>query len=278
MKTFTILILLALTIPVHAREERNDTLKGKFKKIWLQEKRDSQRVQMPCVLRDTHHQNNCNSNSPSFIDQWSHWSGFSFGFVNFTNTDYTKYDGNEFMELDWGNSFVMQFNLISKSLCVNKKNNLGYVTGLGLEYQRLRFAHKNSVELDEDGKVEPLPLAELHVKKNSFKNLYLTIPMLFEFQFPAKFHRPFYIEAGLLVGFRLHTKTKVVHKNDSGHLCRIKHSGSFGMVPCKTDAVIRIGCGPIGIWGSYTMNRMLQSDKGPELHPYAIGVFLHLAN
>lgn len=65
----------------------------------------------------------------------------------------------------------MQFNMFQYSMRLNKLNNIGLVTGLGLEYQRFRFANKNSIERGEGGQIYPMEVE--NVKKSSFKNLYL---------------------------------------------------------------------------------------------------------
>lgn len=74
-----------------------------------------------------------------------HWCGFNFGFVNFADADYSNYAASEdgFMDLDYMNSFVMQFNVFQQSINLVPRNNFGIVVGLGLEYQRLRFDNKN---------------------------------------------------------------------------------------------------------------------------------------
>ena len=205
-----------------------------------------------------------------------HWCGFNFGFVNFTHTDYSDYPVGEqnFMELDYANSFVMQFNILQQSINLVPRNNFGLITGLGLEYQRLRFENKHqSITLDENKRVVPYAIhPDWKVKRNSFKTLYLTVPLLMEVQFPARIRKKIHISAGFMGGIRLHSKTKIVYNNLNGNKKKEKNSGSFNMVPVKADVVARIGYHNLNIWGSYTLTRMFQSNKGPELHPYSLGL------
>lgn len=207
-----------------------------------------------------------------------HWCGFYFGFVNFAHTDYSGYapEDDNFMELDYVNSFVMQFNVFQQSINLVPRNNFGFVVGLGLEYQRLRFDDKHrSVQLNEDKKIVPWELDPAwNVKKNSFKTLYLTVPLLLEVQFPALHRQRLYVSAGVMGGVRLHSKTKIVYKNDSGKKKKDKVSDDFSMLPVKADVVARIGYRSLNVWGSYTLTRMFESGKGPELHPYSLGIGL----
>ena len=66
-----------------------------------------------------------------------HWNGFYFGFVNFGKTNYSKYGGDKFMELDWASSFTMQFNFMKFSFGLNPRQSFGIFTGMGLDYSRL---------------------------------------------------------------------------------------------------------------------------------------------
>lgn len=205
-----------------------------------------------------------------------HWCGFNFGFVNFTNTDYSDYSASEqdFMELDYANSFVMQFNILEQSINLVPRNNFGLIVGLGLEYQRLRFENKHqSICLDENNRIMPYTLnPDWKVKRNSFKTLYLTVPVLVEVQFPARLRKKVYISAGFMGGIRLHSKTKIVYKNLDGNKKKDKNSDNFNMIPVKADVVARIGYHNLNIWGSYTLTNMFKSNKGPELHPYSLGI------
>lgn len=205
-----------------------------------------------------------------------HWCGFNFGFVNFTNTDYSRYSPSEqdFMELDYANSFVMQFNVLEQSINLVPRNNFGLITGLGLEYQRLLFENKHqSICLDENNRIIPYTVNPAwKVKRNSFKTLYLTVPLLMEVQFPARLRKKVYVSAGFMGGIRLHSKTKIVYKNPEGNKKKEKNSDNFNMVPVKADVVARIGYHNLNIWGSYTLTNMFKSNKGPELHPYSLGI------
>lgn len=216
------------------------------------------------------------SNQGNFRRFSGHVCGFNFGFVNFTNTDYSLYSSEEgeFMELDYANSFVMQFNLIEQSINFVPRNNFGMVFGLGLEYQRFRFDNSRvSIAINEKNEIVPRPLQpDWHVKKNSFKTLYLSIPVMFELQFPAKYRNRFYVSAGVMGGIRLLSRTKIVYRNADGHKSRDRHTDSYGLIPVKADAMFRLGYDSWNVWAGYTLTNMFRNNKGPELHPYSIGI------
>lgn len=207
-----------------------------------------------------------------------HWSGISYGFINFANTDYSMYapDDAGFMDVDWGRSFVLQFNILKYSINLAPRNNYGIVCGLGLEYQRMRF-NRNDISISNtDNKIEPVYLFDqtepIHPKRSTFKTLYLTIPVFMEIQFPVAHQKRMYVSGGFMGGVRMHSKTKLIYDDDNGKKHKAKEKGNFNMVPFKVDAVAKIGYRCVNLWGSYTLTRMFESGKGPKLHPYTIGL------
>ena len=113
-----------------------------------------------------------------------------------------------------------------------------------------------------------------NVKKSSFKeNLYLTVPLIFEWQFPAKKYQRAYVAAGVMGGLRLHTKTKVVYKNENGDTRRMKNSGNYSMNPVKQ---MRGSCrilqtGIMGKLHSYEHDGKEQSPRNPPVHNRGLG-------
>lgn len=203
-----------------------------------------------------------------------HWSGFYYGFVNIAKLP-ECWDN---LELDWNRSFAMQFNIFKYNINLSKRSHFGLVTGLGLEYQRLRF-NNDYVSIEKsNNNLNIIDLKEQletsHIKRSSFKNLYLTIPLLMEVQFPAKRSKKMYVSGGIMGGVRMHSKTKIVYEDHEGDKHKQKGKGNFNTVPFKADAVARIGFKNINVWGSYTLTNMFHADNTPDLHLYTVGIGL----
>ena len=205
-----------------------------------------------------------------------HWKGFHFGFMNFANLS----DGWEDMELDMGSSFSMQFNFANYSVNLNSRGNIGLVTGLGIEYQRFRFSDENITLIKEESNTIPVHVQDIytednidHVQRSSFKNLYLTIPFIFEVQFPAAkaAKKRIYASAGFMGGVRMHSKTKIVYHDSDDDKQKEKMKGNFHVVPFKVDVTGRIGYRNINIWGSYTLTNLFKSNTMPDLKVYTLG-------
>ena len=100
-----------------------------------------------------------------------HWNGFYFGFVNFGNTNYSKYGGNDFMELDWASSFTMHFNFAKFSFGLSPRQRFGIFTGFGLDYSRLCFDGDITVRRKKGEMLHAVPLSDLgieEVKRSTF--------------------------------------------------------------------------------------------------------------
>lgn len=147
MKSIIISLTLLCSFPFFSQAEKQnqaDTIKN----VHLQEKGEVWKTQ---VLSDPLHSRVYQrSQNPRFR---GHWSGFNLGFADFSISNERLNGAGDYLELERKNSLVMQFNMFQYSMRLNKLNNIGLVTGLGLEYQRFRFANKNSIERGEGGQI-----------------------------------------------------------------------------------------------------------------------------
>ncbi len=204
-----------------------------------------------------------------------HWKGFYYGFVNFSKLPESHSD----LKLDFGGSFAMQFNFCRYSIGLSPRDNFGLVTGLGFEYQRLRFSDDNVSIIKSGGDIEITKPRDSYpniaeIRRSVFKTLYLTIPLLMEFQFPAQKKRSerIYMSAGIMGGIRIHSKTKIVYDDENGDKQKKKNKSNFNLVPVKADATARIGYKSIFAWGSYSLTNLFSTNNTPNLHLYTIGV------
>ena len=291
MKLILLLLCMSLTLPDYAQISQ-DTLKQEDEMIIISSKKaNPQDTSQINILKKSENRPRETSVSELFIIGKNsykkgsqnpsgryqpfkgHWSGFYYGFVNFASVPETWSN----LDLDWGHSFAMQFNLCKYSINLVPRNNFGLVTGLGFEYQRLRFNNDNISIAKENGDLVITQPKELNpnienIRRSCFKNLYLTIPLLMEVQFPAHTQKRMYVQGGIMGGLRLHSKTKVVYEDNDGDKHKQKGKGNFNMVPFKADAVARIGYRGLNVWGSYTLTNMFKTSNAPSLHAYTIGI------
>ncbi len=211
---------------------------------------------------------------PSFR---GHWSGFEMGINSFANSDYSNYPAefDDFMDLNLVKSIAVNLNFLQYDISLQKtKTNIGIVTGMGLEWNNYRFDQDITLKEGEDGMIYPDPInPDWSVKKSKLTSLYLTVPLLMEFQIPVKNDHKLHISAGLIGGLRLGTHTKIKYKR-KGNSHKDKDRDDYNLQAFRYSAHARIGYRAINLFATYGMTDLFRKNKGPELTPYTIGLTL----
>ncbi len=208
---------------------------------------------------------------------YGHWAGLEFGFNTFVNPDYSMYDAkyDVFMELNQLRSFVLNLNFWEFSIGLQeKRNTIGLVTGLGVEWNNYRFDKKYTIQTDDKGVIQPIEFDEdWSIRKSRLSSLYLNMPLLMEFQIPSCDYNRAHIAIGAVAGLRLlsYTRTKYQLEKDSR---RRKKSDRFSLNNIRYSAMLRIGYGSFDFYATYDISQLFEKGKGPKLTPFTIGVTL----
>jgi len=202
-----------------------------------------------------------------------HWTGFEWGINNFLDGDFTlsREDGADYMDLNTGRSWAINLNFAQFSLGFGTSY-FGAVTGMGLEFNNYFFDNNNTITEIND-QVVGVPLDGSNLSKSKLTTAFLRIPLMLEGQFPRTNRgKRVYVSAGLISGIKLGSHTKVVYENDGKD--KSKDKDDFNINPFRYGLTARIGYGSIGLCGDYYFTPMFVSDKGPELHPFNVGLAL----
>lgn len=197
-----------------------------------------------------------------------HWEGIEFGFNAFAKPDYSMYDAadKDFMSLNQGKSIEVNFNFYELNIGLYK-NYVGLVSGMGLNFNNYRFENAYTLQ-KADNFTKAVPLSYDNLEKTKLAVSYLTVPILFEFQIPVNQNEGrLFVNAGLVGGVKIGSHTKVKHGGTKDK----DHSG-FNLNPFKYEATARIGYKDVSLFGSYSLNSLFQSGKGPNLTPFTIGI------
>lgn len=198
-----------------------------------------------------------------------HWAGIEFGFNNYVTSDHslTLPAGIDYMTLHSGKSSNFNINISQLSLGITK--HFGFVTGLGLNWNNYRFDGNNNIRKGATGVIEILdPGATL--KKSKLTTLFVDIPFLAELQIPVH-NNHINIAAGPIGGLKLASHSKMVYEDGD----KVKSDGDFSLSMLRGGATARVGYGNFQIYGTYYMNPLFKSEKGPsgiDLYPFEIGI------
>jgi hypothetical protein len=200
-----------------------------------------------------------------------HWSGIELGFNNYTTSkeNLSMPADIDYMTLHSGKS--TNFNLNFTQLSLGLGRHIGFVTGLGLNWNNYRFDGNNNIIKGADGIIEELDPG-LKLEKSKLATLFLTLPFMLEMQIPVN-NNHLSIAAGPIGAIKLGSHSKMVFED--GHT--IKSWGDFSLNMLRCGATARVGYGNFQLYGTYYKTPLFEAGKGPggyNLYPFEIGIAL----
>jgi len=195
-----------------------------------------------------------------------HWSSFEMGVNTFANVKYPS-NSSYFMDLNHNKSLEVNINLIKYSIGLQKKNNdIGLVTGLGLNFNDYRFSNPITIE-NINGIITPITIPATGLEKSKLSTGFLTVPLLLEFQLPRE--SGLWLSFGVIGGLKMgsHTKVKI-----SG--TKTKDHNDFNINPFRGASTVRLGYKGFNIFGTYYFTPFFRDGRGPEMDPLTIGIGL----
>lgn len=198
------------------------------------------------------------------------WSGIEFGYNNFTTSRSRQVipDEIDYMTLHSGKSHNFNLNFAQLSLGITR--HMGFVTGLGANWNNYRFDGNNNITKGPAGQITILdPGSEL--EKSKLTTLYLTAPFLFEFQIPVSGNNHFNVAAGPIGAIKVlsHSKMKFEDRN------KVKSNSDFNLNLLRYGATARVGYSNLQLFGTYYFNPMFRHGDGPggyDLYPFEVGL------
>ncbi len=197
-----------------------------------------------------------------------HWAGVEIGFNNYLTPDNSlNLPGNiDYMSLHSGKSRYFNANVAQTSLGLTRR--IGFVTGLGVNWNNYRFDGNNNIIKLENGQIEKYD-PELLLKRSKLSTLYLTLPFLLEIQLPASCSQ-LNIAAGPIGAVKLYSYSKMVFDNGD----KVRSEDDFSLNMLRYGATLRIGFGNFQIHGTSYFTPLFQTGKAPggvDLYPFEVG-------
>lgn len=198
-----------------------------------------------------------------------HWSGAELGFNNFVTSDNSLVMPTDIEYMSLHSSKSINFNINFAQLSLGLTRHIGFVTGLGLNWNNYKFNGNNNIQKGSNGIIEVLdPGADL--EKSKLATIYLNLPFLLEIQIPAN-NSHLNIAAGPIGSVKVGSHTKMVFQDGE----KVKSNGDFSLNMFRYGATARVGYENFQIYGTYYTTPLFQHSKGPaghDLYPFEIGV------
>jgi len=198
-----------------------------------------------------------------------HWAGVELGFNNYVNSDNSMVLPSEIDYMDLHSGKSTNFNINFSQLSLGLGRHIGFVTGLGLNWNNYKFNGNNNIQEGVGGVIEVLdPLASL--EKSKLATLYLHVPFMLEVQIPVD-NNHLNIGAGAIGAIKLGSHTKMKFQDGQ----KVKDYGDYSLNMLRYGATARVGYENFQIYGTYYMTPLFKSQKGPaghDLYPFEIGI------
>ncbi len=214
------------------------------------------------------------SRAPARRSFRKNWTGLELGINGFLTPE-NKIDlpaDQSYLDLRYEKSVAVNLNIYQQHLSLIG-NQVGLYTGLGIGWNNYRLGNdillvKGSQELEYDEVLVD------NLSKNKLTMSMINVPLMLEFQ--TRSHSEFtkfHMAAGLNLGIRIGSHTKQVYMvNDKKD--KVKSNEDFYLNPFRYDLQARMGWGKLNFFATYSLNSMFRENKGPELHPFSIGLRL----
>lgn len=231
-----------------------------------------------------------------------HWAGFDIGLNGYVNGDYNmnfrdEEENYEYLDLRMEKSIAIGLNFFEQNIRLSKNQKWGMLTGLGLGFNNYRFLKPTRLSMDSSS-LQGYLHEDISIRKSKLSVMYLTVPLLFEFQTnPWCNKSSFHFGAGMVMGTRLLSHTKIYYNelNKDHTLTRwdpetqqyvaaftatspngpkTKNYDDWFLNPFKFDATVRVGWGVVNLFATFSVNTLFRQDKGPELYPWSAGISL----
>ena len=203
-----------------------------------------------------------------------HWAGMNVGYNNFVTSSgsFNYPDEYMFMEMNAGKSVGVAANPWQQSIKLQRRGNIGLVTGLGVEWNNYRFDSQYLLVRDDDGNTTYDILTD-PVKKNKLTTIYMNAPLLLEFQVPVGRDRsPIYLSGGAIGGLRLGSHTRIVYSSEGG---KSKIKDHYNLTQWRYGVTARVGYKGINLFADYYFSPLFEKGKGPDLYQVSAGLFIY---
>lgn len=202
-----------------------------------------------------------------------HWQGLWVGFGGYTNPSigFTMDPKYKYMELDYGRSFNFQWNIAQKNINLYKK----YVqlsTGIGFQFSNVRFDNKTRLNADSSFTWGYIDSTNTYsYKKDRFKQSYVTVPLLLNFNTNKRLSRNFHVSVGVVGKYLLTSRTKMVLMANNDKFTVVRKD-DYNINPFQFDGYMSVGYRNFTVFGQYALNEMFRKNRGPQVYPFAAGI------
>ncbi len=259
-------------------DEINESIKSISKQLYNLKKKNNNNNNYEYSYNDNNNSDNEDYNTKKHGHRrksfTGHWASVDFGLNSYTTKNYSLNlpAESDFMSVNLIQSREFSINPLQYSIPFFNKY-FGAVVGLGFSFNNYELLQNVKLSVNSQGSLTSELDTDITYKKNRFKTINLTAPLLIEIQIPVnKADDRIFISAGVIGSLNLNSKMKYVYyyKNT-----KIKYKDKSALWPVNQwnyAATVRVGVNKTYFYANYNLMPLFIAGKGPEIYPVSAGI------
>lgn len=165
----------------------------------------------------------------------------------------------------------IQWNLGQKNLNLYKKY-IQLSTGIGLQFSNVKFENNTKLNADSSFTSGYIDTSNaFSYQKNRFKQGYVTVPLLLNFNTSKSLKRNFHVSMGVVGKYLLTSRVKQVLMQNNNEYTFVRKD-DYNINPFQFDGYASIGYRNFTVYGQYALTELFKKNKGPQVYPFAAGI------
>jgi len=153
-------------------------------------------------------------------------------------------------------------------ILLGKKALFSVAPGLGVGTNNV--FHNSALSVDTNG--TELVKRTDDYKRNKIGLAYVDIPVELRFRSkPNAKNKSFKVALGFKAGILIDSKTKVRKEDAFGEMKVYKEKRLDNLNLFRYGATFRVGYGPFNLFAFYSLSKLFEKDRGPEITPFSVG-------
>lgn len=269
-KIFTLVALVGMVMPAIAQVDINakaDTTKMRMgnKKVWIFRDKTKPVVKLPSSLV---------------------WTGVDVGINGWaTPGGKAQIEGDySFMELDYGRSWVVSWNVFEAKVPLNKAKTVTFWSGAGFEWNNYSF--KQKISLREANDYGPVGTDDFRFvdasdpaityKRTRLQTSWFNVPLMLNFRTVRTEQRKnqFNFSIGAVGGVRMGANQREIFLDEGSRTRNIRRD-DFMLQRFRATAMVRMKYSHwLSVFGSYTFTPMFK-EGAPLVYPWSVGISIN---
>lgn len=213
-----------------------------------------------------------NSYRPRFGRTSAHWSGFGIHYSGMVQGLHRLQLPAEYADLKQTiQSIGVTINIADIALPITK--HLGLFSGIGLEFNNFRFSKDVGLKQEGGNTVIDYQFIEqgIRLSKSKLNTGYINIPLMLEYQFGPG--NDFFINGGLIGGFRIAGKTKI-QSSDPRMRGTFKQWSNVSLRNFHFGYSVGLGYDKYSFFATYYPQSIFRNNIGPDIQQINIGILI----